>query len=58
MIREYKLLLAVSNFLSHSMESNQQNKNSREVLESSIENVNVANIVWVDTILFRLETKW
>lgn len=58
MIREYKLLLAVSNFLSHSMESNQQNKNSHEVLESSIENVNVANIVWVDTILFRLETKW
>lgn len=58
MIREYKLLLAVSNFLSHSMESNQQNKNSREVLESSTENVNVANIVWVDTILFRLETKW
>lgn len=40
--------------LSHNMESNQPNQNSHEVLKSSIENVNVEHILWVDTIL--LET--
>lgn len=50
-------MIRVSTVVSQYMASNQQNKDSHEVHKSSIESVNVANILWVDTILFSLE-KW